>query len=264
MVRESFIEKNRGKMIVALLLTFGSGLVDIVGYVGIFQLFTAHLTGATVQLGQALADRSWTDVRAAVVIITAFVSGSIFGRAVIEAASRKKILRIASVTLAIEAAMLAIVAATAQPTTPQSQALPLNGALNGVYWGLAILACAMGIQTATLTGIGPLTVHTTFVTGMVNKTTQLVSHIAFRTYDLLRSKSPDIGARRARNEQIKQALFLSAIWCFYVGGAAFGAWSYRFWGFRSLFVAVGLLAVGIATDLFWPLAIKEEKEQSER
>lgn len=264
MATDSFFEKHRGKLIVALLLTFASGLVDIVGYVGIFHFFTAHLTGATVQLGKALADRSWVDVRAAVVIITAFVAGSLFGRAVIEAASRKRILRIASFTLAIEAAMLAILTATAQPTFRQATPLSLNGALNGVYWGLAILAGAMGIQTATLTGIGPLTVHTTFVTGMINKTAQLVSHIAFRTYDLVRSKSRDIGARRERNQDIMQALFLSAIWCFYVGGAAFGAWSYRFLGMRSLFIAVGLLAVGIATDLFWPLAIKEEKEQSER
>jgi uncharacterized membrane protein YoaK (UPF0700 family) len=260
MARESFVEKHRLKMFVALLLTFGSGLVDITGYLGIFHFFTAHLTGATVQLGQALADRSWTDVRAAAVIITAFVLGSMFGRAVIEAASRKRILRIASVTLAIEAAMLALAAAMAKPTVGQTQEYPLIE----VYWGLATLAAAMGIQTVTLTRIGPLTIHTTFVTGMINKAAQLVSHIAFRTYDLLRSKSPDIGARRARNEDIKQALFLSAIWCFYVGGAAFGAWSYRFWGLRSLLVAVGLLAVGIATDLFWPLAIKEEKEQSER
>jgi uncharacterized membrane protein YoaK (UPF0700 family) len=259
MVRESLVEKHRGKMAVALLLTFGSGLVDITGYLGIFHFFTAHLTGATVQLGQAMADRSWVDVRAAVVIIAAFVLGSLFGRAVIEAASRKRIPRIASFTLAIEAAML-IFMAMAEPTIRQTQAHPLHR----IIWGLAILAAAMGIQTATLTGIGPLTVHTTFVTGMINKATQLVSHIAFRTYDLLRSKSTDIGARRARNEDIKQALFLSGIWCFYVGGAAFGAWSYRFWGLRSLFVAVGLLAVGMITDLFRPLAIKEEKEQSER
>jgi hypothetical protein len=45
----------------------------------------------------------------------------------------------------------------------------------GLFWSLATLAAAMGIQTATLTGIGPLTAHTTFVTGMINKLAALES-----------------------------------------------------------------------------------------
>ena len=47
----------------------------------------------------------------------------------------------------------------------------------------------MGLQTATLTRIGPLTIHTTFVTGMLNKFAQLLAHGMYHAYDLLRARS---------------------------------------------------------------------------
>jgi len=249
-------EKHWPKILVALTLTFASGLVDIIGYLGVFHLFTAHLTGTTVQLGRSLISHNWIDLLSAAVIVGSFVSGSILGRAVIEAGSRKRIRRIASVTLAMEAILLAYLAETAFHSAANGAAEP--------YWALSLLAGAMGIQTATLTGIGPLTVHTTFVTGMINKLAQLISHIAFRAYDVFRKRRLGAAAIREWREDIKIAGFLSFIWVFYVGGAAFGTWSYQKWALRALFFAVGMLAVGIVTDRFVPLSIQEEIEQSER
>jgi len=155
------------------------------------------------------------------------------------------------VTLAIEALLLVVAS-----RFPPIVSLP--------YAGLALLAGAMGIQTATLTGIGPLTVHTTFVTGMLNKIAQLVSHITFRGYDLLKANHPDSSARRAQKRDIEMALFLILIWLFYVAGAAGGTFAFALWGFRTLNIAVALLAVGFVTDQLSPLSIREEKEQSER
>jgi len=182
-------EKHWPKILVALTLTFASGLVDIIGYLGVFHLFTAHLTGTTVQLGRSLISHNWIDLLSAAVIVGSFVSGSILGRAVIEAGSRKRIRRIASVTLAMEAILLAYLAETAFHSAANGAAEP--------YWALSLLAGAMGIQTATLTGIGPLTVHTTFVTGMINKLAQLISHIAFRAYDVFRKRR--LGAKTSRS-----------------------------------------------------------------
>ncbi|HTZ74873.1 MAG TPA: YoaK family protein [Candidatus Aquilonibacter sp.] len=252
-------EKHWPKILVALVLTFASGLVDIIGYLGVFHLFTAHLTGATVQLGRSLISHNWIDLLSAGVIVGSFVSGSIFGRAVIEAGSRRGIHRIASVTLAMEAILLAYLAETAL----HAAAAPANAGTQP-YSALSLLAGAMGIQTATLTGIGPLTVHTTFVTGMINKLAQLVSHIAFRAYDMLRKRPLSGAVLREWHEDIKRAAFLSTIWVFYVGGAAFGTWSYEKWQLRALFFAVGMLTLAIITDQFVPLSIQEEIEQSER
>jgi uncharacterized membrane protein YoaK (UPF0700 family) len=190
------------------------------------------------------------NVYAAAIILASFLCGSILGRILIEMSSRKHIRRIASVTLAIEAVMLAALA----------QVRP--GFTISPFWGLAVLAAAMAIQTATLTGIGPLTVHTTFVTGMINKLAQLISHIMFRGYDLLHSKARSAKAHRDQRRDRQQALFLSAVWLFYVGGAAIGTWTFSSLGQRALFIAVGLLLISLATDQFSALSIREEKEQS--
>jgi uncharacterized membrane protein YoaK (UPF0700 family) len=252
MATADFVERHWPKMGVALVLTFASGLVDIVGYLGIFHFFTAHLTGTTVQLGLGLATHQRVDVFAAGSVAAAFVAGSLFGRALIELAARKQILRVASITLVVEAAVLA--AATA-----------VSGNYGSApYAGLALLAGAMGIQTATLTGIGPLTVHTTFVTGMVNKIAQLVSHILFRSYDFRHGRALTDAARGNQRRDIEMALFLTTIWCSYVAGAAFGTWSFDLWELKALFVAIGLLALGLVADALRPLSIQEEKEQSER
>jgi uncharacterized membrane protein YoaK (UPF0700 family) len=247
-----FVEQHWPKMSAALVLTFASGLVDITGYLGVFHFFTAHMTGTTVQLGHGLVARSWIDVSAAASIVGAFVAGSIFGRVLIEIGARHRIRRIASVTLLIEAFLLL--------------AIIRFSLIDGVapYSRLAMLAGAMGLQTATLTGIGPLTVHTTFVTGMLNKIAQLFSHIAFRGYDLHRGKSHDDRARRDQHRDIQMAVFLVAIWIFYVAGAAGGTWAFGVWGISSLLGAVASLAGVFVMDQFVPLSMREEKEQSER
>ena len=251
MAKGNFLEQHGAKIIVALLLAFASGVVDIVGYQGVFHLFTAHLTGTTVQFGHSLINRNWTDFGAAAIILATFFLGSVLGRTLIEVGSRKRIRRIASITLLIEIVLLVVVAECFPSTA-------------NVYWGLAALAGSMGIQTATLTGIGPLTVHTTFVTGMINKLAQLVSHITFRSFELRKTKgsSPDLHAQQSR--ELQMACFLCTVWLFYAGGAVLGTWSFGFWGLRALFMAVGLLLVSLAADQFRPLSIKEEEEQSER
>lgn len=247
------------KVMVALTLTFTSGVVDTVGFLGIFRLFSAHVSGTTEHLGQSIVLGKSDEVFAAAVIVVMFFLGSVFGRAIVEAGARRRWRRIASLTLAIEAAMLVIVAAAriasgmagARPTPPVT------------YVYLALLACAMGIQTGTLTRIGPLTVHTTFVTGMINKLAQLVSRILFRGYDFLRGRAT-LEKRTEQSTESIQAIFIFSIWVCYVLGAIAGTASYLRWGIQALFVAIAGLALGIVTDAFAPLSIEEEREQSER
>jgi uncharacterized membrane protein YoaK (UPF0700 family) len=249
-----FLRARKTKVAVALALTFSSGIVDIVGYLGLFHLFTAHLTGDTVQLGRSLAEGLWTQALAVVAIVGAFVVGSLFGRVAIEIASRRGFRRVASVTLATE--ILLVLAVTLSPHVESHTA----------FWRLAFLAAAMGVQTATLTRIGPLTVHTTFVTGMVNKTAQLLSHIFLATYDIGRATTDGAraGLRAERTRDAEMAAFLACVWSFYVAGAAFGTWAFNALGVHALFAAIAILVAALAIDGISPLSIEEEKEQSER
>src|SRR5581483_1705497 len=129
----------------------------------------------------------------------------------------------------------------------------------GVMPLLVLLAAAMGLQTATLTRIGPLTVHTTFVTGMINKFAQLLSHALFLSYDRL------FGAKDCVEKQqtaARQTIFVLSIWILYCSGAFAGARVDTKFGLPALALPVLLLVSTIVVDQIQPLALQEERDQA--
>lgn len=237
------------KVAVALLLTFAAGCVDVVGYLTLYHAFTAHMTGETVHLAQNLFAARWPDVARAGCVIAAFLVGSVAGRAVIEVGARRRTRSIASATLLAEAVLIAGVIPLAGGHVSPTLALGL----------LAMLAAAMGLQTATLTRIGSLTVHTTFVTGMLNKLAQLLSQGLFLTWDGFQGDETAAERRRV----FRRAQFMMAIWLLYLLGAATGVWMKGAWGARSLLVPIAVVCVAVMMDQLRPLSIEEEKDQSE-
>ncbi len=92
--------------------------------------------------------------------------------------------RIASFTLAAEALLL-LLFARATPAMHLGQLVDLH---SPAYFTLvALLAFAMGVQTATLTHVGALTIYTTFVTGTLTKLTESFTRVLFWGYDQLRA-----------------------------------------------------------------------------
>jgi uncharacterized membrane protein YoaK (UPF0700 family) len=242
---------------VALAVTFVGGSVDAIGYIAFYHVFTAHMTGATVNFGMDLANGLRGPALMAGSVICAFVIGSVAGRVIIEMASRIHFRRVASITLGVEILLLMAVMLRREHLG-ESAISPAT-----VRGFLIYLAAAMGIQTATLTRVGPLTVHTTFVTGMLNKLGQLISHFIFENYDLLRN-SGDPKLRAQRKKTGAQAAFMSAIWGLYLSGAVAGAVLSKKLDIRALYVPITLLAGAILIDCIRPLSVEEEKDQSER
>jgi uncharacterized membrane protein YoaK (UPF0700 family) len=241
---------------VALLLTLAAGFVDIVGFLSVYHAFTAQMTGNTVHLGHWLAQRNWSGAGMTAATVAAFVLGSIVGRVVIEIASRRRMRSVASVTLALEVLLIAgfiFIVTGASGAHPE----PLL---------IAMLAAAMGVQTATLTRVGPLTIHTTFLTGMLNKLAQMMAHAVFHTYDLLRTRLKDErGAHRdLQHEALRQGSFLFAVWLCYLAGAVTGSFFEARWEIRALYLPVALLLAGIAIDQWKPLSVESERDQPER
>jgi len=243
----SSVDHKKTKAFVALLLTFVAGCVDIVGYLMIYNMFTAHMTGNTVHLANDILQAHWPEAAMAACVIGCFVAGSIIGRTIIEMGVRSDSRSVASATLLIEAILIAAVA-----LDPGSW---ISG--GGILVPLAMLAAAMGIQTATLTRIGSLTVHTTFVTGMLNKLAQLVSQALVLSLDLRRGEN----VVAERGKVLGQARFIFSIWLLYLVGAGTGTWMKSIWGMRSLFLPAGLALAIIAVDQFSPLSIEEEQDQ---
>ncbi len=260
MVKIADLRYRLAKSAVALLLAFSAGFVDIVGYLALYQLFTAHMTGTTVQLAHWGATHDWRAAAIAAGILAAFVLGSVAGRIVIEMGSRVHVRSIASATLFLELLLLAGVIQIGQARNADGQSAHFVGVL------LFMLACAMGLQTATLTRIGPLTIHTTFVTGMLNKLAQLVAHGIYRGYDFLRSRSDQekLIHRNRGLQEVHNALFIFAIWLLYLTGAISGTLLELRWKLLALYVPVSALLITIAIDQVRPLSVEEERDQSER
>jgi len=252
---------NPQKRTVALLLTFVAGSVDVIGYLTIQHVFTAHVSGLTAHLGIDLTGYDWSQAAIGASVIAAFLAGSVLGRVIIEVGAQARFRRIASVTLGIEM-MLLLVFVAGDKLHPAG----INTSSSGdAIWLLSALGCAMGLQTATLTRVGSLTVHTTFVTGMINKLAQQCSHFFFECYALYQA-GPDTEShyRTLRKNSFAQIVFFSSIWILYLLGAVIGTFLDRRIGLSALLLSVGLLACAITVDWVHPLAVEEEHDQSER
>lgn len=258
----SQIPRRRAKSAVALALTFSAGIVDIVAYITIYHLFVAHMTGSTVHLGNNLATGEWSEAARAGSTLLAFFLGSILGRAVIEVGLRLHKRTVASITLLAEAMLVLFFIRISRYSLGVPHEASNSTIMTCVL--LSLLAAAMGIQTATLTRIGPLTIHTTFVTGMLNKLAQAVSQWAFWLYDQHQRRVPlqQILLDSAHLPALQNAELMFGIWSAYMIGSVAGTWMNSRWSTQALYVAVAILLVGVVVDRFQPLSVEEEKEQA--
>lgn len=222
----------------------------MVGFLVFWSVFTSHMTGNTAHLGMALVQRHWLDLAKSGLMIPIFLLGSLIGRCVIEYCTRRQLRRAASLVLLIEAIAI-------------SEVLWLNasGPSDRSSWiSLFLLSLSMGLQTAALTRVGPLTVHTTFVTGMLNSLAQRLSIAIFWIVDAAKNQRTlrDFWNSRA----IRQSNLLIAVWFAYLIGATLGAILTFRWHTAALFLALGLVFASICIDQLTPLAIAEEQEEA--
>jgi len=249
-----------GKGALALLLTSVGGFVDAVGYIALFQVFTANMSGNSIHMGMYLGQRNWPELMRPLCAVTSYVVGMLLTRITIGVAGRKGIRRIASFTFAVEALLL-FGFARARPEMHLGQLVQLH---SPEYFGfVAMLAFAMGVQTATLTHFGTLNAYTTFVTGTLTKTTESATRALFWAWDYVRqSGTSAIVAHALRQQDVRETLMLSSIWTCYVAGAALGVLAKARWEVRALYFPVGVLLLLVILDRLRPLDIEEEKRQS--
>ena len=160
------------------------------------------------------------------------------------------------VTLAVEAALLALFA-HARPAMHLGEVIDQHSP--AYFMLIALLAFAMGVQTATLTRVGTLTVYTTFVTGTLTKFTESFTRALFWMYDNMRlAEMSHIAGQR----DVQETAMLASTWMCYVLGAASGALLKSRWELRALYLPVCVLVLFIVVDYFRPLAVEEEKAQA--
>ena len=260
-MQEPVVFSTPDRMTAALLLTSIGGFADAIGWITLVEIFTANMSGNSIHVGMAIGNLDLFTVKRFVCSICVYVLAVILTRIALEIGGRAGLQRIASLTLTLEAALLLMFIYVAPPLDHghvADQSSPL-------YLGMiSMLAFAMGVQTGTLTHLGPLTVYTTFVTGTLTKFSESFARTIFWTYDTLKSGRPlsyAVGGLRHQTDALSSA-FLLGTWICYVIGAALGTATKAAWELRALYLPVAALVCLVLLDLVRPISGREMREQS--
>jgi uncharacterized membrane protein YoaK (UPF0700 family) len=149
-------DRSTGLLGALMVLTFVSGLVDALSYLGLGHVFTANMTGNVVILGFAAAGAPGFSVLASLASLGSFLVGAVFaGRMCLYVSSRRRWLLIAMTTEAALAAgsfgVSASVGAAVSSGWPR-------------YSLIVMLAFAMGVRNSTIRRLAIPDVTTTVLT----------------------------------------------------------------------------------------------------
>jgi uncharacterized membrane protein YoaK (UPF0700 family) len=125
-----------------LLLTFGTGIVDAVSYIGLGRVFAANMTGNVVLLGFGIAGGTHLPVVAPVVSLVAFLVGGMAGGQLAGRLAKRRALHLA-VALTVEVGLVLTAAILAVGIHVRA------GRFSGDMV-IALLALGMGVRNATV------------------------------------------------------------------------------------------------------------------
>jgi len=199
-----------------------AGYVDTLGFMALFGLFTAHVTGNFVLLGASLADPGQIPSLLKILAFPAFIAGIVAARLLVASCERRGasahrpsyLLQLALLTGFMVCGMLA------EPVARTMSALAMAAGLFG--------AAAMGAHSAASKLLLAHLAPTSMMTGNV---TQLV----IDTVDRLRGAGD--AATAARCSKFFWPL------CGFAAGCAGGAWLYLALGFVALGVPLAILVL---------------------
>jgi uncharacterized membrane protein YoaK (UPF0700 family) len=149
-------DQDRLHLILMLALTFSTGVVDAVGYLGLDRVFTGNMTGNIVILGMALTGADDLPIIGPIIALVGFVLGAVLAGRSLRTAE-KGWTRRATWLLAVVAGLivgaLILVLAASEPY-PTAAMLTITG----------ILGAAMGMQAGVARHLGVADVTTVVVT----------------------------------------------------------------------------------------------------
>nr|WP_308655499.1 YoaK family protein [Zafaria cholistanensis] len=144
-----------------LALTFSTGIIDAVGYLGLDRVFTANMTGNVVILGMGLAGADDLPVLGPVLALVAFMAGAVAGGRALRGRTGEWTRATTWLLAAVGAVVLALGLGLMVWHDPPEPALLSVTTLLGAVMGLqAAAARALGVKdvttvvvTSTITGL---------------------------------------------------------------------------------------------------------------
>lgn len=150
------VTTSRLHLVLMLALTFTTGIIDAVGYLGLDRVFTANMTGNVVILGMALAGADDLPVLGPAVALVGFMAGAALGGRVLRRSAAGWTHRSTTTfgATGLMAVLLGVASLVAHPE-------------EGTVWGVVVttlLAVAMGLQAAAARRLAVKDVTTVVVT----------------------------------------------------------------------------------------------------
>jgi uncharacterized membrane protein YoaK (UPF0700 family) len=143
-----------------LALTFSTGIVDAVGYLGLDKVFAGNMTGNVVILGMAAAGADGLPLLGPSIALVGFLAGALVGGRVVRTVAGGQWSRRIGAVFALVGLILAALAGTLFVIGRESVAPPLLVIV-------AFLSTAMGLQAATARHLAVKDITTVVVTSLI-------------------------------------------------------------------------------------------------
>ena len=210
----------------SLALAFVGGYCDAVGFV-LAKTFTGHVTGNLVLGAIAVATHDWNVVLARFVAVACFLIGTLLSGVIDRFLKTWPASRQLSAAIGIEL-LLVVIGCFAL----------LSHAAGGRESFVVCISLGLGLQNGAFQRTGGISVHTTYLTGLITGliATQSDTYFSHTTQSLQTTANPKIRV-------------LSGIWLAFVMGAGAGAEMVIAHRALALLGAAALLAGIIARDL---------------
>jgi uncharacterized membrane protein YoaK (UPF0700 family) len=204
---------------------FLAGYVDTLGFVALFGLFTAHVTGNFVLIGVALADASKASILLKFLAFPAFIAGVAMARLLVLASERRQwpALKLALLLQVLLLAGFMLAGMAAAPIGDAPSALAMTAGLLG--------SAAMGAHSASSRLLLAQLAPTSMMTGNVTQ-------VVIDSIDVLRGAGDAASAARCGK-------FFWPLLAFAVGAIA-AAFAFMAFGFVALLVPIAILCAEMA------------------
>jgi uncharacterized membrane protein YoaK (UPF0700 family) len=243
------------RWIMSVALTGTAGFIDAVGYMILFHIYTANMSGNTITFGSNVAFAKWDLALHAALPIGCFIVGLGLCAFLMEWMTRARWRNRLAVVFMLEFGCLAAFLVIGLLTLGWRYPGRLPDL--SVFTFLTILAAgAMGLQNASLTHVGALNVTTTHVTGTLLKFVESFMRYLFWLYDHTIGRFPRRWATvlrvTPRKPDWQAAGLMGTMFIAYFVGAVIGAFWLSKWGLTALIGPLAVVGLFIVSDLIWP------------
>jgi uncharacterized membrane protein YoaK (UPF0700 family) len=231
------------RVYIASAMTWAAGFIDLVGFVSLYGIYTAHMSGNTVAMARHFAKLHWFGVVRDGWPIVTFLFGLVLGAFIYEGQARHKIKVPFPPAIGLEALLIAIFIAAGIGTGFKADIPPQPA--GKFFLMVALLAISMGLQNVVIRKIGGITVYTTFVTGLlVNFAENLALYLFWlrdRTHRRIRGRILKVLRISPRTVPFQRAALTLGLWTTYLTGAICGGFSIQRWALLGMILPLLVL-----------------------